>query len=143
MTTTGLSVFDTTVQKTNLWLKEVMEELHFDDPEQAYRALRAVLHALRDRLIIEEAADLAAQLPMLLRGLYFEGWRPAGKPLKERHLADFLQHVRSQLAGREADDPQAVTQAVFAVLARHLPAGQVADIRQGLPEPVRALWPVG
>jgi len=137
----GLAVFDTTVQKTNLWLKETMAELHLDDPEDAYRALRAVLHALRDRLIIEEAADLGAQLPMLLRGLYFEGWSPAGKPLKMRHLEEFLDQVNKQLVMPGQQDPERVVRGVFAVLARHMPPGQLKDIRQGLPEEVRSLWP--
>lgn len=137
----GLSVFDTTVQKTNLWLKETMAELHLDDPEDAYRALRAVLHALRDRLIIEEAADLGAQLPMLLRGLYFEGWRPAGKPLKIRHLQEFLEQIDTQFLGPRQQDPERIARGVFAVLARHMPPGQLNDIRQGLPEEIRQLWP--
>jgi hypothetical protein len=77
MSTTGLPVFDTTVQETNLWLKAIMESLHTDDRHLAYLSLRATLHALRDRLGSENAVHLAAQLPMLLRGLYYEGWRLA------------------------------------------------------------------
>ncbi len=142
MSATGMAVFDDTVQKTNLWLKEIREELNLESAEDAYRALRAVLHTLRDRLIIEEAADLGAQLPMLLRGVYFEGWRPAGKPLKDRHLAAFLAHVSSQYVGPSPVDPERITRGVFAVLSRHLSAGQIDDIRQGLPAQIRTLWPV-
>ena len=80
MSTTGLPVFDTTVQETNLWLKAVMDGLHTDDRHLAYLALRATLHALRDRLGPENAVHLAAQLPMLVRGLYYEGWRLAASP---------------------------------------------------------------
>ena len=69
MSTTGLPVFDTTVQETNLWLKAIMEGLHTDDRHLAYVALRATLHALRDRIGPENAVHLAAQLPMLVRGL--------------------------------------------------------------------------
>ena len=64
MASSGLAVFDTTLQKTNAWLKEVMDELGSSDRHQAYLALRAVLHALRDRLTVEEVAQLGAQLPM-------------------------------------------------------------------------------
>jgi uncharacterized protein (DUF2267 family) len=141
MSATGMAVFDDTVQKTNLWLKEIREELSLDTAEEAYRALRAVLHTLRDRLIVEEAADLGAQLPMLLRGVYFEGWRPAGKPTRERHAAPFLEHVRSLYVGPGPIDPDRLTRGVFAVLARHMPAGQIHDVRQGLPEEIRELWP--
>jgi uncharacterized protein (DUF2267 family) len=54
----GLEVFDTTVHKTNSWLKEVMQEIHRDDRRKAYLALRSTLHALRDRLTVEEVHSL-------------------------------------------------------------------------------------
>src|SRR5690606_13115541 len=63
MSTTGFDIFDRTVQKTNVLLKELGEALHMEDTHDAYLSLRAVLHALRDRLHPAEAAQLAAQLP--------------------------------------------------------------------------------
>ena len=89
MSATGLAVFDTTLQKTNGWLKDLMHELGGDDRHKAYLALRATRHALRDRLTVEEVAQLGAQLPMLIRGFYYEGWDPTGKPLRERHEGQF------------------------------------------------------
>jgi uncharacterized protein (DUF2267 family) len=71
MSATGLEVFDTTVQKTMVWLKEIMEELHWEDRHRAYLALRGCLHQVRDRLQVEEVAHLGAQLPMLVRGIYY------------------------------------------------------------------------
>src|SRR5689334_7840642 len=93
MSATGLKVFDTTVQKTHRWLNELMQLLGWGDKEKAYLALRATLHALRDRLTVEEAAQLSAQLPMLVRVFYFEGWNPTSKPKKERHEEEFLTDI--------------------------------------------------
>lgn len=145
MSTTGLEVFDTTLHKTHIWLKGIMEALGIEDRHRAYMALRAVLHALRDRLPVEEVAQLGAQLPMLVRGLYYEGWDPTDKPLKERHKEAFLAHVARELktpAG-PALDPEAAARAVFRVLAAKVTEGEVADVRSLLPKEIRELWPEG
>jgi uncharacterized protein (DUF2267 family) len=143
MSATGLEVFDRTLHKTHTWLKEIMETLGIKDRHRAYMALRAVLHALRDRLTVEEAAQLGAQLPMLIRGLYYEGWDPTGKPLKERHKEEFLAHVARELRtpSGPALDPEAAVRAVFGVLAHRVTEGELADIVGLLPKELRALWP--
>jgi uncharacterized protein (DUF2267 family) len=140
MSTTGLPVFDTTVQETNLWLKAIMEGLHTDDRHLAYLALRATLHALRDRLGPENAVHLAAQLPMLVRGLYYEGWRLAASQTKERTRADFLEHVRSELPRGSAIDPNVAVRAVFAVMWEKLDLGEVGKMIDRLPPELKELW---
>lgn len=144
MSATGLDVFDTTVQKTNQWLNELMEELHTQDKHYAYLALRGTLHALRDRLTVDEAAQLGAQLPMLVRGLYYDGWDPSGKPRRERHLEEFLDHLRETFQRAEPNvDPGRIARAVFAVLSRRVSVGEITDVRQSLPKELRELWPEG
>jgi uncharacterized protein (DUF2267 family) len=135
--------FDSTYRTTSAWLRELMHELGWDDPRRAYAALRAVLHALRDRLTVAEAADLAAQLPMLIRGLFFEGWRPNEVPVKGRRREDFLAHVAAAFRDDPGVYPEAVAGAVFQVLRRHVSAGEVGAVKGLLPAEIRSLWPEG
>jgi uncharacterized protein (DUF2267 family) len=140
MTQATLSQFDTTVQATNIWLKDIMERLGWEDHYRAYHALRAVLHALRDRLTVDQAAALAAQLPMLIRGFYFEGWHPHGKPVKDRHKAEFLSHILAAFRDDVDIDPERVTRAVFQVLSKHVTEGEIESLKRGLPAELRTLW---
>jgi uncharacterized protein (DUF2267 family) len=99
-----------------------------------------VLHALRDRLSVDAVAALAAQLPLLLRGAYYEGWHPADKPLK-RHREPFLRHLAGSLCDCPPADSEKVAEAVFRVLARHVSAGEVESVKRALPGEFRSLWP--
>jgi uncharacterized protein (DUF2267 family) len=138
---TGLEVFDTTIQKTNSWLKALMQELHREDRRKAYLALRATLHALRDRLTVEEVAQLGAQLPMLIRGFYYEGWDPSRKPLKIRDKAEFLALIEDEFRTDERLDPELIARAVFKVLAERVTAGEIEDVKHIMPAQIRELWP--
>ncbi len=139
MTVDTVAVFEHTIEITHTWLIDLMERLGWHDKHRAYIALRAVLHALRDRLGVNDAAHLAAQLPMLIRGFYYEGYHPAGKPLAERKKAEFLAHVAAECSDESRNDGR-VTQAVFQVLAKHITPGEVEKIKGTLPADVRALW---
>lgn len=141
MSQTGLEVFDKTFHKTNEWLQDVMQELHTDDRKYAYRVLRASLHALRDRITVAEAADLGAQLPMLIRGFYFEGWKPGATPTGD-DLEEFLERIQSGMEDQPGvPDPRRWAQASFAVMARRVDPGEIEDVIGILPEEIRTLWP--
>ena len=140
MTVTGVRGFDTTLEKTNIWLKEIMEEMDWDDRERAYLGLRAVLQTLRDRLTVEEAAELAAQLPMLVRGIFFEGWTPAGKPVKYRTKEEFLWPVREAFKNDPEVDPEHIARAVYRVLCHRISEGEISDIRGILPKQLWEMW---
>lgn len=139
--TTAISAFESTLQTTNEWLRELNEKMGRDDPQQAYRILRAVLMALRDRLTVEEATDLGAQLPMLVRGVYYEGFNPSKNPTRERNKEAFLSHVAENLADLADGDPEHATRAVFQLLAQHITGGEIEHVKANLPADVQTLWP--
>ncbi len=139
---TTYDIFDGTLQKTQIWLNELMTALDWENhPQKAYLALRTVLHALRDRLTVEEAVQLGAQLPMLVRGFYYEGWTLKGKPRKERHKEDFLAHIKDAFKEDVTVRPESIARAVFKVLARHTSEGEIDDVKHILPKTLHELWP--
>ncbi len=142
MSLSGMTVFDDTVHTTNIWLKELMGSLHFDEREDAYRALRETLHALRDRLPANTAAGLAAQLPMLVRGFYFEGWRPGAGPTKDRTADEFTDHIQQAFQKTKVQrDPNEIVRAVFALLDEKISEGEIDNVKSCLPPKIRSLWP--
>jgi len=140
MTSTGLSVFDQTIEKTNVWLGELQDAMGWADRHQAYMTLRGVLHALRDRLPPNEAVDLAAQLPMLVRGFFYEGWVPASKPRKYRHKQEFLEQVTKEVPWLEGEELERAVTAVFGLLSAEVSDGETKQVRQSLPAELRELW---
>jgi uncharacterized protein (DUF2267 family) len=139
MSTTHHELFSNTLQKTHLWIKEVLGELGWEDEHKAYLALKATLHAMRDRLTADEAVHLGAQLPMLMRGMYYEGWSPAGKPLKERRKTAFLSEVQEYFRAGELDT-EPIVRGVLSVLSKHVTAGEIDDVKRMLPPELRELW---
>lgn len=133
------TIIDRSSEKAHIWLKQLSGELGNDDLHYAYRALRAVLHSLRDRLTVEVAAKLAAQLPTLIRGIYYEDWRPSRTPLAIHDVDAFLEHVveEGRLAG-PTEASVAVT-AVAHVLRQHITAGEIDDVLSVLPDKLRVL----
>jgi uncharacterized protein (DUF2267 family) len=139
MTTTGVRTFDHSLETTREWLHDVQEQMGLDDEQRAFRVTRAVLQTLRDRLTVEEAAEFAAQLPMLLQGVYYHGWTPNNKPEKIRHRDEFLNKVAEGLM--QEHDPAEACRTVFGVCEERMPGGEVEDVKGILPEPIRELWP--
>ncbi|MBI2765887.1 MAG: DUF2267 domain-containing protein [Chloroflexi bacterium] len=137
----GLEGIDETVQQTYIWVDEIARAFH-GSRHQGLQVLRGFLHALRDHLGIDESAQLAAQLPLLVRGLYYEGWDPGHSLQHARSGEDFLARMVRDAGIREADARDAVA-AAWKTLVGHVSGGEVADIAQSLPKHVRELlvWP--
>jgi uncharacterized protein (DUF2267 family) len=131
-----VDAIERSVHKTNEWLSELAGELG-DDKEQAWSVLKAFLQILRDEVTLEEAAQLAAQLPLVLRGAFYEGFDPSRQPARLRRREEFLAVVaeRARLPGMPHAERAA--EAASGVLRRHVTAGELEDVLAQLPTEVR------
>lgn len=128
------------VQKTQEWLKELRDNADLEDEEEALGVLRVVLHQLRDRLTPEEAVELGAQLPTVIRGLYYESWRPSRTPERIRSKQAFLDEITMKLLPRR-HKPERAVQDVFALVAHHCDPGEISQVIDQLPADIKKLWP--
>lgn len=140
MSATGIDAFDKTLQITNTWLKEIMED-HGPDRQVAWHVLSAVLHTVRDRLPTDLSAHLGAQLPLLVRGTYYDQFQPSKQPVRSRTLDEFLEQVEQELKFIRPVNTVEATRTVFKVLSHYVDPGEVRKVRAALPEQVRDLWP--
>jgi uncharacterized protein (DUF2267 family) len=141
MSAQGLEGLEHTVQLTHVWINELDAHLGWNNKARSYRLLKAVLHALRDSLQVNEAADLGAQLPGLLRGAYYEQWRPATTPVKSRNVEDFLDRVNRDFKKDPLENGAQAAMAVFQLLTKKITEGEIQDVRRALSEEVRNIWP--
>jgi uncharacterized protein (DUF2267 family) len=128
-----VSVIERTVSKTNEWLERLCREMDNDDRQHAYVLLRAVLHTLRDRIGPEVSVHLAAQLPLLVRGIFYEGWDPGATPQKLT-LDEFINRVEREANLRSAAEAASGARAVMQVLWDELAPGTMDHVIAVLPD---------
>ena len=136
-----LKLINNAAQQAHEWINEVQEELKLPHEQSAYAALRAVLHNLRDRRPVKESADLSAQLPTLIRGIYFEGWSPNKNKKVARTVEEFTNGVRKELSDHGEIHAQNAIRSVFALLDRKVTDGEINDVIGNFPIEMRKLWP--
>lgn len=140
MTAQGLEVIDHSVHLAHEWINELAERLDWSSKRSALRLMRVTLNRIRDHLLVDELAQLSAQLPILIRGFLFEGWVPKRTPLKERRGNDFVTFINVQMEGSEEYRGREDIKCVFDLLNARLSMGEIEDIRACLPDDLRALW---
>jgi uncharacterized protein (DUF2267 family) len=133
-------LFRESVRKTNGWIADLAGKLDWDNPSQVFRAMRKTLHLLRDRLPLNEAVQLAAEFPLVLRGAYFEGWKPSKNPDKTLGEKEFLEALNREFRDLENFDAEQVCRCVFGVLRSRITEGEARDVRGALPGGLRSLW---
>jgi len=137
---TTISDLNATVAAAEDWINDLMRHLGWQDRARVFLALLATLHALRDCLARDEAIYIGAQLPTLLRGLYYEGWHPSARPATKSRNA-FLERIHDGVHRDPGVDTEQVARAVFALLAARLPAAEIEDAKAATPSVLHNLWP--
>jgi len=137
MSRTGVDSLDRSIDKTNMWLADVASSFGTEDRRLAYRVTRSWLHILRDRLPVPVAAHIAAQLPELLRGVFYDGWNPSKVPIKfgrDEYISRFardaqIHHSEVPMAGRN----------VSSAMRKHMSDGAINEALGVLPGEIRDL----
>ena len=122
-----------------IWIDEICEEAGTDNKGVGYKILRASLLALRNRLTQNEAIHLGDQLPMLIRGIYYEGWSPSESPSKIRDKDEFIKQVNGFLRTELPFDTEKGVRSVFKVMRKHVTEGEIKDVQDILPSEIKPL----
>ena len=140
MTAQGLEVIDHSVHLTHEWINELAARLGWSSKRSTLRLLRITLHRIRDHLMINELAQMSAQLPLVIRGFFFEGWVPKQTPIKERRAQEFVTFVDAQMGETPEYRGRDDIKCVFDMLNARLSRGEVEDVRASLPSEIHDLW---
>ncbi|MEL6101143.1 MAG: DUF2267 domain-containing protein [Pseudomonadota bacterium] len=140
MSALGLKIIDTSVEAANLWINELNERTGWDNKQRAYRLLRQVLHVVRDHLSVDEAAQLAAQLPIIIRGIYYEGWNPSKTPVIERNRARFVEMVQKGFDPDPLGDAEHAIAAVFDLLDAKVSEGEMDEVKRTFSKKIQKLF---
>jgi len=140
MSSTKVSTLDRSIQSSIEWLNDIKEELKWKDDERVYAATKVTLQTLRDRMIVDETFELAAQMPLLLKGIFFDGYDPSGKPLTIRSREELFNEIQDRFDKAEGLSGEVITRAVLKVLYRRVGEGEMDDIKDSMPADIQGLF---
>jgi uncharacterized protein (DUF2267 family) len=141
VTATTFDILGGATETTGQWLADIREQLGWASERGAYLVLRSTLHALRDELPVADATRLGEALPVLIRGVYYEGWKPSRAPARRLDREGFLIRIELGCRVEPGPDPELAARAVFSVLAKRVAAGEIGAVKAILSPDLRPLWP--
>ena len=136
-----IHVFERTTHEAHEWVNDLAGRTGWSNEREVLRLLRTVLVNIRDHLPVNEMAQFSAQLPLILRGTFYEGWQPKKTPVRERHAADFIAAVEAQVGEVLDYRGESDIKAAFSVINARISRGEVEDVRACLPQELRDMWP--
>jgi uncharacterized protein (DUF2267 family) len=137
MSSAGSDPFNHALHTANTWLADVGAALGTRDRHYTRGVVRAWLHTLRDRLTVDAAAKFGAQLPELLRGVYYDGWEPNKVPAKY-NVEQYIERFAAQASIPAVQVPTTAA-TVTEVMADRMSPGQVRETLAELPTDLRAI----
>ncbi len=141
MSSERVESLDHSVQIAHEWINELDSALGWGNKHRAYRLLGAVLQTLRDCLPVAQAAHLSAQLPLVLRGVFFEHWQPAAEHPHHWDLDRFFAKIDSFFARDPIEDVADAVSEVFYILENRISSGEINKLIGCLPAELQTLWP--
>ena len=141
VTSTTFDILGGATETTEHWLADLREEIGWVSERGAYLCLRSTLHAMRDQMSVADAAKLGDALPVLIRGVFYEGWNPSAVPVRYVDREAFLTRIRLGCRVEPGPDPEPAARAVFSVLARRVEAEEIKTLKAGLTPEIQELWP--
>ncbi|MGJ8623081.1 MAG: DUF2267 domain-containing protein [Yoonia sp.] len=136
-----IHVFERTNHEAHEWVNDLAGRTGWTNEREVLRLLRSVLCTIRDHLPVNEMAQFSAQLPLILRGMFFEGWQPKNTTVHERHLAEFIATIEETISEVLDYRGEADIAAVFKTINAHISRGEVEDVRACFPQELREFWP--
>ncbi len=132
--------FEKHCNEANSWLIDIADNLdHPGRTDWAYGCLKAVLHTIRDRTTLEEVFHFSAQLPVMIRGIYFEGYKPSGKPEK-LNANKFMLKIKKEMGERTVVTAEEGFRVVLELLYKKTSEGEMDDLRGLMPKGIQQIW---
>jgi len=146
-TITGTRNIDEAVHKLNMWLLDLMKAMKWDSRERALSAYRATLHTVRDLLPDNNVVHFGAQLPLILKGIFYDGWTLKARPTYQVNTAaQFYDLVRFELGSAnlkfDNETIRQFTKAIFQNMTKHMGEKEMRKVKALLRENVRDIIPV-
>jgi uncharacterized protein (DUF2267 family) len=135
----NIKAVQSSLNLTQVWIKDLMETYDYADENKAFILLRATLKTLRDRITFDEAFHLASQLPAVIRGYYFEGWDHHKQPEDEKTHQDFLTSVKKNLGGHDDIDLEMAVPEALKIIFNHIDQTEAEDVMKNLPPDIHEL----
>ena len=139
--------FDKHAVKASEFLHKVANNLgDKDDLVKAERITKAVLHALRNRLSVEESFQFMAQLPLIIKGIYVDGWKFSKEFVRIKHLEEFIEEVYREAGKTASVDFETESSAlksiscVFSAIKNQVSKGEIDHIKAVFPKELKQLW---